>query len=276
MVFGFMLTSDRPIVPHHTMPVPEWHFEAQDIRRAAGTLFDPLPAVLRVSKQFAQEASVVFWSTNTFRLDLNHHRTWLNRIGRQSSFLIRRLGLECCQDFADDNVATWITKLVGMGNTIKKRCLDLREMELRFGFLQTVSDDILDGRQCLRLFVENEALRTAWNLTRLKRLSKVTIRVQEEWEHTEDLVRLLNQFTATMRSGVVVEGFHVAWVDIYPLPGGEENTHHLHPAHQERKFYEGWVDRETEAVVTRRIPWETPVGWPTIYRQGHNEQEPVG
>ncbi|KAK1774982.1 hypothetical protein QBC45DRAFT_21632 [Copromyces sp. CBS 386.78] len=276
MVYGFVVTSENPIVPHHTLPIPLWHFDVQDARRAAGPLYDPLPTALRISRRFAREAEVVFYSTNTFDLDLTYHRQWLARISMLNSSMIRHLKIKCFRNFGDEDVEAWIAKLVSMGNTVKKRCQGLTELELRFGLLRTETVGEVDARQCLQLFVVNEAVKSAWRLRRLQRLRRVTIRVHEEWQNTEHLVGLLQQLTGDLKRGVVVEGIHVAWVNIYGLPGEPSNTHHATPIHQERKFVEAWRDRHTGAVVTQEFLRETPVGWPVIYRRAHTVQVPFG
>lgn len=97
MVYGVLLTSENTIVPHNTLPPPIFHYDVQDARRAAGPLYDPLPTLLRVSREFSREAAMVFYTTNTFYLDLTHHRLWLVRIGRPNSFIIRHLKIKCFQ-----------------------------------------------------------------------------------------------------------------------------------------------------------------------------------
>ncbi|KAK3947364.1 hypothetical protein QBC32DRAFT_89506 [Pseudoneurospora amorphoporcata] len=273
MVYGFMVTSENPIVPHRTHPIPVWHWHVRNGRGAVGPLYrlyDALPTVFRISPRFAREAEVVFYTTNTFDLDLTYHRQWLARISMLNSSIIRQLEIKCFQDFGDvdhEDVEAWIAKLVSMGNTVKKRCQGLTELELRFGLLRTETGGEIDARQCLRLFVVNEAVKVAWRLRRLKRLRKLTVRVHEEWQNTEHLVGLLQQLTGDLKRGVVVEGIHVATVNSYRLPGAPPNINQHHHEDQERKFFEGWRDRETGAVVAQELTWEIPVGWPTCYRR---------
>lgn len=272
MIYGYMLTSPEPIIPHHTLPIPLWYFEVQDARKAAGPLYDPLPTVLCLSRQFAREASAVFWPTNTFQLDLTHHRLWLTRIGRANSWIIKRLHVKCFRDFvSDEDFAAWTRKLVMMGNTVRKRCPGMTELDFRFGFLRTEAGEELPASQCLRCFVDNEDIRRAWKLKRWEKLRRVTVYIHEEWHVTAYVARMLQELVGRMKRGVMVEGIHVATVNSYRLPGAPPDMNqHLHED-QERKFFEGWRTRETGTVATQILPWERPVGWPTVYRRGHEQ-----
>ncbi|KAK3493007.1 uncharacterized protein B0T23DRAFT_316183 [Neurospora hispaniola] len=273
IVYGALLTSEELIVPHNTLPVPTFHYQAQDARRAAGPLFHTFPTLLRVSREFAREAAMIFYTTNTFHLDLVHHRVWLVRITRPNSFNIRHLRIKCYQE-SDRNRETgaWIAKLVNMGNTITKRCRGLMKLEIQFGRLWIGTGEgpeVMPARQCLQLFVENEAIVTAWRTNSLSRLKRITVFIREEWQHTEFLVELLTYLAGNVKRGVVMEGIHVATVNRYRLPGAAPRENHYTQVDQERKFFEGRYDRETGTVATQVVPWEIPAGWPTVYRRGH-------
>ncbi|KAL0469316.1 hypothetical protein QR685DRAFT_498842 [Neurospora intermedia] len=274
IVFGALLTSEELIVPHNTLPVPTFHYQAQDARRAAGPLFHTFPTLLRVSQQFSREAAMIFYTTNTFHLDLVHHRVWLVRITRPNSFNIRHLRIKCYQE-SDRNRETeaWIAKLVNMGNTVTKRCRGLVKLDIQFGrlWIPGTGDgpEVMPARQCLQLFVKYEAIVTAWRIHSLSRLKRIIVFIREEWQHTEYLISLLEQLAGNVKRGVVVEGIHVATVNRYRLPGASPRENHYTQVDQERKFFEGRYDRETRTVETQVVPWEIPAGWPTIYRRGH-------
>ncbi|KAK3402382.1 hypothetical protein B0T20DRAFT_432220 [Sordaria brevicollis] len=295
LILSHLLTSPSPnprgtthpstsmLLPHSTPPPTIPHHTLHPLLTLSAPIHHTYRSLTLTSPSISRQASHIYYGTNTFLLDLSpRHRAWLVRIRRRNSFLLRTLTIRCFQAHGREVLDLWIGKVVMMGQTVVKRCRELRELRLDFGALATFPGGhwtpVL-ARECVRMFVEDEAVRGAWRLRRLGKLRRVVVCVNNEWEHTEGLVGLLTRLVeprgGMVKKGVVVEGRYVVTVrrGMVPgaapeVPGAQPAATHLTFADQERRFFEGRYNRATNTLQTQQFQWEEPQGWPMIYRQG--------